>query len=50
MLSTSHAALAVDIDIAGVSQLTLISDDAGQGLHENKNCDDHVSWGDPVVE
>ena len=50
MLSTSHAALAVDIDIAGVSQLTLISDDAGQGLNENKNCDDHVSWGDPVVE
>jgi len=50
VLSTTDAALAVDVDITGVSQLTLISDDAGQGLNENKNCDDHVSWGDPVVE
>lgn len=50
ILSTSHASLAVNVDITGVSQLTLISDDADQGLNDNKNCDDHVSWGDPVVE
>jgi hypothetical protein len=39
----------VDIDIHGVQELSLITEDAGRGLNDNFNCDDHVSWADPVV-
>lgn len=49
VLTTTSSALLVDIDISGTSQLTRISEDAWMGLDENKNCDEHVSWGDPKV-
>ncbi len=50
VLTARSAAVKIDLDITGVRELHLISEDAGKGLNGNKNQDDHVSWGDPVVE
>jgi endo-alpha-N-acetylgalactosaminidase len=50
VLSSPTLPLPIDIDITGVSELVLITEDANVGLGNNKNCDDHVSWADPVVE
>ncbi len=50
VLSTAMPEILIDLDISGVSELVLISDDAAQGLGTNTNCDDHVSWADPIIE
>jgi hypothetical protein len=49
IMAADTAAQHVNIDITGVSELVLIADDAGSGQGNNKNYDDHVSWGDPIV-
>jgi hypothetical protein len=49
-VQTCALPISIDIDITGVSELVLITEDANVGLGNNKNCDDHVSWADPVVE
>jgi hypothetical protein len=50
VFTASTPRLEIDIDISGISELVLTSEDAGQGLGSNTNCDDHVSWADPRVE
>ncbi len=50
VFSATTRPLPIDIDISGVSELVLISEDAGAGVGKVKNYDDHVSWADPIVE
>jgi beta-galactosidase len=42
--------IVVEVDISGVQELLLVTEDAKTGLDSNHVCDDHVSWADPRVE
>jgi len=50
VFTATQPPLPIDVDITGVSELVLITEDANVGLGSNKNCDDHVSWAEPIVE
>ncbi len=49
MLVSANTPQAIQLDIAGVSRLSLITEDAGVGQGTTLNYDDHVSWGNPLV-